>query len=101
LTYGVVCGIITLDRERYEHAGEAEKANRTGTKARPRFEDLDKLLRAYGFEVRRPGRGGSHYYCSKGRVKVSVPKRHPHVLPIYVLLALKAIDQAEEEREEE
>lgn len=66
-----------------------------------RFEDLDKLLRAYGFEVRRPGRGGSHYYYSKGRVKVSVPKRRPHVLPIYVRLALKAIDQAEEEREGE
>ena len=66
-----------------------------------RFEDLDKLLRAYGFEVRRPGRGGSHYYYSKRRVKVSVPRRRPHVLPIYVRLALKAIDQAEEEREGE
>ena len=62
-----------------------------------RFEDLDKLLLAYGFEVRRPKRGGSHYYYSKGKIKISVPKRRPHVLPAYVRLALKAIDQAEEE----
>ena len=65
-----------------------------------RFESLDRLLRAYGFEVRHPRRGGSHHYYSKGRIRISVPKRQPHVLPVYVRLALKAIDQAKEEKGE-
>ena len=65
-----------------------------------RFENLDQLLRACGFEVRHPRRGGSHHYYSKGRINISVPKRRPHVLPVYVRLALKAIDQAREEEGE-
>lgn len=58
-----------------------------------RFEDLDRLLQGYGFECR-PGKG-SHYYYRRGIHRVTVPFRRPHVLPIYVKLALKAIDRAE------
>ena len=65
--------------------------------AHVRFEDLDRLLQACGFEVRQPGRGGSHYFYRKGCVTVTVPRRRPHVPPIYVRLVLEAIDQAEEE----
>jgi hypothetical protein len=65
--------------------------------AHVRFEDLDRLLQVYGFEVRQPGRGGSHYYYSKGRVKVTIPRRRPHVPPVYARLVLEVIDQAEEE----
>ena len=65
-----------------------------------RFENLDQLLRACGFDVRHPRRGGSHHNYSKGRINISVPKGRPHVLPIYVWLALKAIDQAKEEEGE-
>ena len=64
-----------------------------------RFADLNRLLRGYGFQVRQPRRGSSHYFYSKGRVKISVPRRTPHLLPTYVRLALKAIEQAEAEEE--
>ena len=66
-----------------------------------RFEDLDRLLRAYGFEVRPPRGGGSHYFYTRGRYQISVPYRRPHVLVAYVRRVLKLIDQAEEESEDE
>jgi predicted RNA binding protein YcfA (HicA-like mRNA interferase family) len=62
-----------------------------------RFEDLDRLLLASGFQVRQPGRGGSHYFYSKGRVTVTVPRRRQQMPPVYVRLVLEAIGQAEEE----
>jgi len=65
-----------------------------------RFEDLDRLLQACEFEVRQSGHGSSHYFYSKGRVKLSIPRRRPHLLPIYVRLALEAIDLAEQQEEE-
>ena len=61
-----------------------------------RFEDLSKLLQAYGFEMCRPSKG-SHYYYVRGRYQISVPYRRPHVLPVYVRRALVLIDQAESE----
>ena len=64
-----------------------------------RFEDLDRLLRGYDFEGR-PGKG-SHYYYRRGDHRVTVPFRQPHVLPTYVRLALKTIEQAESEDENE
>ena len=62
-----------------------------------RFEDLDKLLRAYGFEVRPPRHGGSHYFYFRGEHRLTVPYRRPHVMPIYVRQALKVIKRLEEE----
>ena len=47
-----------------------------------RFEDLDRLLLAYGFQVRQPGGGSSHYFYKRGRVTISVPRRRPHLLPV-------------------
>ena len=61
------------------------------------FEDLDRLLLAYGFQVRQLGGGSSHYFYKRGRVTISVPRRRPHLLPVYVRQALVAIDRAEEE----
>ena len=62
-----------------------------------RFEDLERLLLAYGFAVRQPGRGGSHCFYSKGRVTITIPRRRQQMPPVYVRLVLEAIDQAEEE----
>jgi hypothetical protein len=62
-----------------------------------RFEDLDRLLQACGFQVRQPRGGSSHYFYKRGRVTISIPRRRPHLLPIYVRRALAAIDRAEEE----
>lgn len=64
-----------------------------------RFADLDRLLRGYGFDGR-PGKG-SHYYYRRGNQRITVPFRRPHVLPTYVKLALKAIEQAEQEEQNE
>lgn len=65
------------------------------------FEELDQLLRSNGFEARQPGGGSSHYFYKRGRVTVSVPRRRPHLLAIYVKLALAATDKAEEENDNE
>ncbi len=64
-----------------------------------RFEDLDRLLQDYGF-AKRPGKGSHHFYW-RGEQRLVVPYRRPHVLPIYVKLAMKAIDKAEMEYDDE
>lgn len=64
-----------------------------------RFEDLDRLLRLYGFECR-PPRGGSHYqYKRKGCRPISVP-RHKPVKQVYVKRALALIEECEEVEQE-
>ena len=63
------------------------------------FEDLDKLLRWYGF-VCRPPRGGSHYfYKRRGCRPISVP-RHKPVGSIYVKRAVALIEECENPEEE-
>jgi hypothetical protein len=62
-----------------------------------RFEELDKLLQASGFQVRQPHGGSSHYFYKRGRVTISIPRRRPHLLSVYVKRALAAIDLAQEE----
>jgi len=68
-----------------------------------RFEDLDSLLRAYGFQVRRPRRGGSHFFYCRGRHVLSVPKKRPHLKEYLVRRALAMLHEidAEEAREDE
>jgi hypothetical protein len=68
-----------------------------------RFEDLDALLLAYGFQVRKPGRGGSHLFYHRGRHLLSVPKRRPHLKEYVVRRALAMLQDidAEEAREDE
>ena len=60
-----------------------------------RFEDLDALLRSYGFQRRQRSRGSSHYVYRRGRWHLTVPARRPH-LRLYVVLevlaALREID---------
>jgi len=62
-----------------------------------RFEDLEKLLIAYGFTIRTPGSGSSHHYFqlkskSGTLVQFSIPYRRPHVKPAYVRIALNTLD---------
>jgi len=62
-----------------------------------RFRDLDALLRAYGFQVRQPRRGGSHhFYFRKNRV-LSVPRRRPHLKEYVVRRALAMLEEIEAE----
>jgi hypothetical protein len=65
-----------------------------------RFEDLDALLRSYGFQRRQRSRGSSHCVYRRGRWHLTVPARRPH-LRLYVvrdaLAALREIDAEEGE----
>ena len=59
-----------------------------------RFEDLDRLLRSYGFE-RRPPRGSHYFYKKKGCRPISIP-RHKPVKTVYVKRALALIEECRE-----
>lgn len=64
--------------------------------ARPngvRFEELAKLLEAYGWERVRVR--GSHHVFGRGDETLVVPLRRPHVLAIYVRAALDRTGEGE------
>lgn len=61
-----------------------------------RFEELDKLLRWYGFECR-AGKG-SHYVYKKGRYRITVPRHRP-VGSVYVKQVLALIEESEQLKE--
>ena len=62
------------------------------------FDELDKVLRWYGFECRQPKSGSSHYVYILGRHRVAVPYKRPHVKQVYVKEVLDILDQIDEER---
>ncbi|NPA39483.1 MAG: type II toxin-antitoxin system HicA family toxin [Thermodesulfobacteria bacterium] len=58
-----------------------------------RFEELDKLLRAFGFEPRQPRKGGSHFtYRKTGGKIITVPYKRPFVKKVYVKQVIKLLD---------
>lgn len=57
------------------------------------FKELDSVLKAYGFEVRQPGSGSSHYIYSKGEIQISVPFKRPYVREVYVKRVLELIGE--------
>lgn len=65
------------------------------------FEELDKLLKQYGFKCRQPGKGSSHYiyYHQKLQEALSIPKARP-VKAVYVRQAIAAIEKLRERGEE-
>ena len=80
-----------MDREKL-------KAKIAGNPKHVRFEELDRLLRLYGFEPRIPKRGTSHVIYKHGALLISVPKHRPHLKENYVREALKLIEVEESER---
>lgn len=56
------------------------------------FAQLDRLLRDYGFELRKPS-GGSHYVYVRGPIQMTVPYRRPHLKEHYVKRALELIEE--------
>jgi hypothetical protein len=62
-----------------------------------RFEELDHLLRDYGFERRQPSGGSSHYFYICGYHRLTVPKKRPYIKQIYVKQALRQIEEIENE----
>lgn len=66
------------------------------------FEELDKLLKRYGFNCRQPRKGSSHYtyYHLNLDEILTVPKERP-VKAVYVKIALEAIKKLEDKGDEE
>jgi len=62
-----------------------------------RFEELDRLLRNYGFECRQPSGGSSHYFYICGHRRLTVPRKRPFIKQIYVKQALRQLEEIENE----
>jgi hypothetical protein len=60
-----------------------------------RFEDLDKLLRGYGFAVRQPRRGSSHCVYKRAQWLLAVPYRRSHIGEHYMKEAMAYIEEIE------
>jgi hypothetical protein len=57
-----------------------------------RFDELDRLLRRWGFARRQPRGGSSHYFYSRGDVQLSVPRSGGSVKAVYVRRVIRALD---------
>ena len=55
------------------------------------FSELDRVLRDFGFAVRQPSSGSSHYVYTKKDIQISVPFKRPYVKEIYVKRVLELI----------
>ncbi|MBI3949514.1 MAG: type II toxin-antitoxin system HicA family toxin [Acidobacteria bacterium] len=66
--------------------------------ANVRFATLDRLLQRYGFTVRQPRSGSSHYTYKRGRFTLTIPKHDP-LREVYARKALKMIDEVRREEE--
>ncbi len=56
------------------------------------FKNMDKLLRAFGYEPKQPGGGSSHYvYRKEGVTPIVVPFRRPFLKEIYVKQVIKQL----------
>lgn len=60
-----------------------------------RFEELDRLLRLYGWELDTI-RGSHHVFKREGTSLIVVPHRRPHVLAVYVRRVLEATMEDDE-----
>ncbi|NPV53550.1 MAG: type II toxin-antitoxin system HicA family toxin [Firmicutes bacterium] len=62
-----------------------------------RFEDLDKILKKYGFECRQPSKGSSHYNYYHPRLPdiLTIPYARP-IKAIYVKQVIEAIGKLRE-----
>ena len=65
-----------------------------------RFEELERLLLAAGFAQRAPRSGSSHRVFVKGDKMITIPYRQPHVLRVYVQLALDVLKEVMEDEED-
>ena len=58
-----------------------------------RFEDLDKLLKMFGYDVRQPNKGSSHYIYYKANEKriITVPHKKPFIKSVYIKEIIKLL----------
>ncbi|EGD52323.1 HicA toxin of toxin-antitoxin [Thermoanaerobacter thermohydrosulfuricus] len=68
-----------------------------------RFEEIDKILKYFGFEAREPGSGSSHITYSHADLEdiLTIPKGRPHIKAVYVKKALKLIELLDVKFEDE
>jgi len=57
------------------------------------FEELNRVLRDFGFGVRQPKSGSSHFVYTKDEVQISVPYKRPFVKEVYVKRVLELIGE--------
>ena len=64
-----------------------------------RFEELQKVLEAYGYEMNAPKGGSSHYTFRKdGEMAITIPKHRP-VKNFYVALVKEIVEMEEKKNE--
>ncbi len=62
-----------------------------------RFDDLDRVLRDYGFERRQPGGGSSHHFYFLGDNRLTIPMKRPFVKTVYVKRVLSMLEEIDNE----
>ncbi|MDO8573579.1 MAG: toxin HicA [Candidatus Daviesbacteria bacterium] len=62
------------------------------------FKELDWVLKDFGFKMRQPGSGSSHYVYTKGKSQISVPFRRPFVKEVYVKRIIELIGEEYEKK---
>lgn len=60
--------------------------------------ELNRVLIDFGFEMRQPGLGSSHYIYTKGNIQISVPFRRPFVKEVYIKRVIELIGGENEEK---
>ena len=58
-----------------------------------RFEEIKKVLEAYGYKMESPGSGSSHYSFRKEDVNLITIPRHKPINRVYVALVKEAIEK--------
>ena len=64
-----------------------------------RFQELKKILERYGYEMKNPGKGGSHCtFRKKGCYPITIPKHEP-IKRVYLEM-VKTVVESEENDDE-
>ena len=65
-----------------------------------RFDELRKVLESYGYELKAPKSGSSHYTFRKpGAVPITIPKHEP-IKKVYVEMVRQVIESEEKKHED-
>ena len=62
-----------------------------------RFEELQKILESYGYEMQAPRGGSSHFsFRKKGKAIITIPKHKP-IKKVYIKLVKNIVESEEEQ----
>ena len=66
-----------------------------------RYEELKRVLEEYGYTVKQPKSGGSHYTFRKpGCMPITIPKHEP-IKKVYVEMVKKVVESERDRNEED